>query len=257
MRTIRFTGAKALALLVIITILGGVGGYIFYDVTEYRLPGGHWQPVSLGGEKATRILGQDRPSGDVYIQTSQGNVYSCTPTNCVPAPAPVPQVSNPHFNGDYNPPPPPADVIDSLTVPPPIYGLCGGQINFVILADGSVWSWSKIGCCEMGCFIIIIYPLGGMVLGLVAGIIILIIWRRRSPAAPSDTATRPPSTRLTRLGTFCLFAGVILLSVLIFNTQINIIFLGTYLSNRVFAISAGLIVVGVVLTVAGRRSKAK
>lgn len=250
MRKIQFSAAKALALLVIITILGGVGGAIFYDVTEYRLPGGQWQPVSLGGEKATRILGVDTRSQFVYIKTAQSNVYSCNYNGCVLAPAP--QVSSPRVveRYNYNPPPPPGEVRDSLAVP--YFGLCSGQMNFVILSDGSVWSWSKVGCCEMGCFIVIVYPLGGMVLGLVAGIVILVIWRRRSPAASGSQ-----STRLRTLATICFFAGAFGVAMLICNSFIFILPFNTPLIRWVFVISAGLIVLGVVLTVVGRRSKAK
>jgi hypothetical protein len=168
---------KALAVIVIATILGGVAGYVLFDVSEYRLPGGEWHPVSLGQEKATRILGIDSESySAVYVQTNQGTVYSCDSTGCKPAP--VPQVSSTRFDKPrYTPPQPPGDVNDSLGVS--YTGLCSGQANFVILSDGSVWTWNKVGCCEIGCVVVLVYPLCGLVLGLMAGILVLVVWRRR------------------------------------------------------------------------------
>lgn len=250
MRKIQFSAAKALAMLVIITILGGVGGAILYDVTEYRLPGGQWQPVSLGGEKAARILGQDRKSGDIFIQTSEGNAYACDADSC--SIAQVPQGLTTSAEQRYNPPPPPANVIDSLTVPPPIYGFCSGQINFVILADGSVWRWYKVGCCEMGCFIVVVYPLAGGALGFVASVAMIIVWRRRS-----QTVTGIRSTRLSTLGKLCLFVGVIALAVLICNMQINLLRIEASLARSVVWISAGLIGLGVIQLVVARLSKGK
>lgn len=169
--------AKALAVIAIAAILGAVAGYVLYDVIEYRLPSGEWQPVSVGQDKAVQILGMDinSKSGSVYyyIQTSQGKVYACYDALCDLATA-SPVTRTYPAAADYTPPQPPGEVRESFIGPSQSPGLCTGQTNYIILTDGSVWAWSKTGCCEMGCFVVLIYPLVGLVLGCVVGIGIVI-----------------------------------------------------------------------------------
>jgi hypothetical protein len=261
--------AKALTLLIVLAILGGVAGYVLYDVFEYRLPSGEWQPVSLGQEKAVRILGLDSKSySAVYIQTNQGNVYACRGIpgggggfgsftfSCELAPAP--QVSHARFNERlYTPPQPPGEVSESFVGPGPHEHFCAGQTNFVILNDGSVWAWYKIGCCEVGCLFTLAYPLCGLVLGLLVGIAILIVMRRRRRRRETNRAdTGSSSTRVAirpvqLLGWLCLSAGIILALVLIaFGTGVN---------YRIYVplINAGLIVLGIILLLTDKRATRK
>jgi hypothetical protein len=182
--------ANALALIVVIAILGGVAGYVVHDVIEYRLPGGQWHALRTGDEKAIRILGMDLTAmGGAYIQTDQGHVYACYSTQCKLVEAP--QVANVPDQGyyapRYTPPAPPGEVTESVAIP--YVGLCSGQANFVILKDSSVWSWDKVGCCEMGCFINLVYPVGGFLAGLVVGIVIVVVRRTR----PTTATTGPTS----------------------------------------------------------------
>jgi hypothetical protein len=61
--------------------MGFLGGYVLNSIITYHIPYGAWQPVSMRGEKAERILGaREYGPMDVTfdIQTDQGNMYRFT-----------------------------------------------------------------------------------------------------------------------------------------------------------------------------------
>ena len=168
---------QALTLILATTILGGLLAFFVFYVFEFRIPSGEWRPVNIDQNKAVQILGMAWP-GAVYIRTSQGSVYSCEPTRCQLAATPQ-TLHAPVEETRYTAPPSPGEVSDSFAGPGPNPGLCSGQTNYLILKDGTVWTWSKVGCCEIGCLLNLVYPLGGMILGFVAGIVILVVRHRR------------------------------------------------------------------------------
>jgi hypothetical protein len=170
--------AKALGFLLATTIIGGLLAYLLFYIFEFGIPSGEWRQVNFGQEKATRILGGDLSSATVYIQTSQENIYVCQETYCLKTT--TPHLSQARFEETlYSSPKPPGDVSESFVGPGPMHGLCTGQTNFVILTDGSIWTWSKSGCCEIGCLLNLVYPLVGLVLGFTTGIVILIVRQRK------------------------------------------------------------------------------
>ena len=182
---------KILTLLVT-TILGGLIAYLLFNIFEHYVPSGEWQPVSVGQDKAVQILGMDlnSKSGSVYyyIQTSQGKVYACDDAQCdLTTASPVTRAHS--AAADYTPPQPPGEVRESFIGPGHNPGLCTGQTNYIILTDGSVWTWNKVGCCEIGCLVYLIFPLGGLVLGFFMGVVILVVggWRRRRRKALAAT----------------------------------------------------------------------
>ncbi len=172
-----FSIVKALALILLTTILGGLIAYFLFDVFEYRVPSGQWQSVNIGQEKAVQILGLDSNSNRVYVQTEQGKIYACDNTQCSLTTAP--KVTRAAKEDRYTAPPPPGEVKDSFTGPSPVPGLCSGQTNYIILKDGSAWIWSKIGSCEIGSLAILVYLGVGLILGFFTGLVILVVRRRR------------------------------------------------------------------------------
>jgi hypothetical protein len=186
------SGVQILALLTITTLLGCIGVYILSNVLIYRFPGGEWVPVKLGEDKAIRILGiAPEPAPVIYVQTETGQLQACTGDQgelfgafafeCTTASAPQ-ALKLSYSDSRYTPPSPPGEVRTSFVGPGAYDMYCSGQTNFVILNDGTVWSWSKVGCCEVGCLLNLIYPVGGMVLGFVVGVVIIVIYRHRRMA---------------------------------------------------------------------------
>jgi hypothetical protein len=193
---------KALALVAVTAILGLLGAPVLADVITYRVPHGAWQPVSLGQERADKILGA-REYGTMavyyYIQTDQGNMYRCHATQCervLSAEEVISGFDQSCGEPRFAVPRPPGVVRDSFVRN--WCGLCTGQTSSIILSDGSVWNWETVGCCEVGCLVILAYPYCGLGTGLLTGIVILfLIWvgRQRRKATLSMGRISPANTQ--------------------------------------------------------------
>jgi hypothetical protein len=178
----------AILLLVGITVLGAGSALFVYNVVPKFIPSGAWSRIDLGQEKAVRILGADSSSQGIYFGTESGDIYACGQETGYPPPAnqcnkvTIEQVPKEQTEcvERFAIPSPPGEVVDSRCYP----AYFGGQVNIVILGDGSVWHWAKYGG-EMGG---IAEVLGGTGIGLLVGLVVAGLWMdRRTHSSRRET----------------------------------------------------------------------
>jgi hypothetical protein len=75
-------------------------------------------------------------------------------------------------------PPPPRKVVDSIQVQACNFE-AGFQVNFAILDDGRVWKWQHLTSGLLGLTIILGGTCCGSVIGLLAGLTIAVVWRKK------------------------------------------------------------------------------
>jgi len=173
-------------------LIGGLLGLGRVDRLPREQP---WQPLGSPPAEVTGLLQIDR--GELYVAAADDQIYRCC---WEPAALPeFPSYPPSHFpcEGSQDKPIPPGTTVDRLEVIycGPDYGL---SYAYVLLEDGSVWSWSYAEDALTTIGTLLTYPLGGIGGGLLLGGAIAVwSWRRRrrewkqqppggGPAAPEE-----------------------------------------------------------------------
>ncbi len=165
-------------------ILGAVGGVLL--ASRETSPDPAWEQWATPPEQVSKI--ESMYQNDVYLTTITGAWYECDPLDCrlisAQAVRQLPYPCNSHL---FEPPTAPGSVSAALE-------LChsGGefttQINLVGLTDGRLWLWSKSSTWSDH-FDEFIFGLAGAGIGLVLGLVVVIVLRRR--ARPATMSSRP------------------------------------------------------------------
>ena len=165
------TWVLALGIILLATLLGCFVPYVIVKIQENS-----YQKVASLPEKATEILTGDYSS--LYLSTVDGNVYFCdiakqasSCTQIAPEAVPTPPTVFIPCRDLPSPPPAPGKVIGS-------YEYCMhyeaglDQRVWIILDDGSVWSW-RMGCGMLGCSSAGLWMVLGGIVGFVVGMVIV------------------------------------------------------------------------------------
>lgn len=180
------TGA-VVTLILILPLLGGLAGCLLgYGYQRGSLVS--WQPLAPLPAKPVKILavgtGLARHAWFVYVQTSDQRVYYCPPfseepcweESSWPQDVSINPLCDPPLH--FTMPPPPRKVIDSIQVQACNFE-AGYQVNLAILDDGRVWKWQHVTSGLLGLTILLGGTCCGSMIGLLAGLTIAIVWRRK------------------------------------------------------------------------------
>lgn len=149
-----------------------------------------WQRLPDPPEPAIEIMaggtGPAAAAWYVFVRSATGAIFYCppyTPGDCwVPATEPidVPYVPGCDYPSHYTLPPAPGPVLDHLETETCNFE-AGYTVNFVVLADGSVWRWQHVSSGLIALTGWLFGALCGAGLGLLAAIILIavVVVRRR------------------------------------------------------------------------------
>jgi hypothetical protein len=141
-----------------------------------RLPDPPASPVQIVGGSAR----------DVYIQASDGQVYSCNPSDgpCwaqdeKPATSPAQSGDCEQYPLHYSVSPAPGKVVDSLQIQW-CHFEAGEETNYVVLEDGSVWRWQHWDANFLNLTRSFVSLAGGCLAGLLLSVaLVLAVWLRK------------------------------------------------------------------------------
>lgn len=164
--------------VLVIAIVGTVIWHIFPNVSG---DSSKWRQLPNPPEKATSFSGYSWMTGEIYVQGSTNNLYVCD-DSCVLETHPIRDDPEAYSCGSeeiFPTPPPPGIVVDAFQACP-IVDDGFQQENYVILENGTIWTWAN-GTYEYMALIVIFFVLRailiGLGIGLVCVVIMEIIWR--------------------------------------------------------------------------------
>jgi hypothetical protein len=173
--------------------LGCIVGYLLGNVVRAATVV-HWEPLGTPPEPAVAFAGivQEWPDYVVYVQSGSGLLYASRGRELDSwgrGEAQSPWHSRecgsvePHFAI----PAPPAGVVDCIEYSPGFESMTWEDRRFVLLDDGTVWTWQR---GEGILTIREIYAVRGLGVGLVAGIIgaIVVFTRKKGGTRPGEAS---------------------------------------------------------------------
>ena len=181
--SLRLVGLATVVGLVCGSLLG-VAVFVVYPSLDSG-----WRRISNPPDKAIELFGYYYLGEMVYVGTETRKIYACSsPTykdnkGCTKL-TEIPPESNINVSCNWKvfpTPKPPGRTIHQFEAHPCIPDSTL-QVNHIILEDGSIWKWEK-GTSEFGDFLTAIFVgvcgIAGAVLGLISGVIILLLKRRK------------------------------------------------------------------------------
>jgi hypothetical protein len=180
---------KALLLIALATLMGCIGCFGAYWVATRIIPSGQWEAVATLPEKPKAILA-DGPNG-VYVVAASGNVYVCRRSDTCEVIMPK-QLdifgASPCIGFHSAAPQAPGEVLDIFERCPA--GLGHAQIKYILLTDGSIWTWSKFDG-EFEIVFILASAIVGALIALVACVGYLSLKRRHARHKVDNDGIRP------------------------------------------------------------------
>ena len=186
--TVRRIGAF-LALTLGLSTLGCILGYLVGNLVRAGTVV-NWRPLGAPPEQAVAFEGvvQEWPDFVVYVQTGPGQLYASRGREPNAWGRGVAQSTwhsrecgsvEPHFSI----PPPPAGILDCIEYNPGFGSMTWEDRRFVLLDDGSVWTWQR---AEGILTLREIYAARGLAAGLTAGVIAAVVVIRHKPLSVSE-----------------------------------------------------------------------